>query len=267
MECLKDYQILCKNKINLYNINTEHRLNTINDGTTWWALAREIKGQVNTINPGISADKFLEYFSQLLNPKIISVTMQYAENHIIDDHLDMPITLEEIKLQLNRTKPNKAPGEDRIPYEFFVHATDEYLKTLATIYTRLLESTGDFEIFRKTIIYPVHKKGDINSVNNYRGIAFMNCIGKILMGIVNKRLNTWVERNNALNEYQAGFRKGYSATDNIYNLTSIIQIKFSENRRVYAFFVNFKLHLTVYQEIYLFISCNKREYPRGLYIL
>ena len=33
--------------------------------------------------------------------------------------LDRPITISEIKAMLNKVKLNKAPGEDRVPYEFF----------------------------------------------------------------------------------------------------------------------------------------------------
>lgn len=68
----------------------------------------------------------------------------------------------------------------------------------------------------------------------------MNCIAKILMGVIAERLNNWVCQNNILTEYQAGFRKKYSTMDNLYNLTAIIQLKFSEKKKVYAFFVDFK---------------------------
>lgn len=35
-------------------------------------------------------------------------------------------------------------------------------------------------------------------------------------------------------------KKKYSTIDNIYNLTAIVNLKFAENRKVYAFFVDFK---------------------------
>ena len=42
------------------------------------------------------------------------------------------------------------------------------------------------------------------------------------------------------NEFQAGFRKSYSTADNIYNLSSIVHLKFKRNEKVYAIFVDFK---------------------------
>jgi hypothetical protein len=60
------------------------------------------------------------------------------------------------------------------------------------------------------------------------------------MAVINNRLSKWVEVHNKLTEYQAGFRSKYSTIDNIYNLSCIIQLKFSEGKKVYAFFVDFK---------------------------
>ena len=68
----------------------------------------------------------------------------------------------------------------------------------------------------------------------------MNCIAKLFVGIINERLTNWIESNGILNEFQAGFRKNYSTVDNIYNLTSIVNLKFAEKKKVYAFFVDFK---------------------------
>lgn len=154
--------------------------------------------------------------------------------------MDKPISVEEIKSMLKKAKLNKAPGEDRITYEFFINATNGYLEQLASIYNRMFSECCIDEAFNKTIIFPIFKKGDINQPSNYRGISFMNCVAKIMMGILNARLYTWVEKNNILTEYQAGFRKKYSTVDNIYNLASIVHLKLEEKKKVYAFFIDLK---------------------------
>lgn len=96
------------------------------------------------------------------------------------------------------------------------------------------------ETFTETVICPIFKKGDQNNVCNYRGIAFINCVAKVLMGVMNERITNCIESHNILNEFQAGFRRGYSTIDNIYNLASIVHLKFDEKKKVYAFFVDFK---------------------------
>ena len=54
----------------------------------------------------------------------------------------------------------------------------------------------------------------------------MNSIAKVFMGILNERIQQFVEKHSILNEYQAGFRPNYSTVDNIYNLASIVHLKF-----------------------------------------
>ena len=95
------------------------------------------------------------------------------------------------------------------------------------------------ESFRKSVILPLYKKGDINDVSNYRGLSLLNTIYKIFTGIILNRLNHWINFHHILNEYQAGFRKSYSTVDNIFSLTSIVNLNWHENKNTFAFFVDF----------------------------
>ena len=141
---------------------------------------------------------------------------------------------------MKNSKLNKAPEEDGIPYEFIINATEEFQNNLVKSYNKMYNDCKIDDVFCKTIVFPIFKKGDPNMPENYRGISFMNCIAKVMMGILNKRLYDWVEDNDVLTEYQAGFRKKYSTIDNIYNLAGIVNIKLAEKKKVYAFFVDFK---------------------------
>lgn len=56
-----------------------------------------------------------------------------------------------------------------------------------------------------------------------------------------ERLTRRVQHNNKLNEFQSGFRKGYSTNENIFTLLNIVNIKMQRKRsKVYSFFVDFK---------------------------
>jgi hypothetical protein len=135
---------------------------------------------------------------------------------------------------------NKAAGEDGIPYEFWNNATDILLKDLCKVFNKILTEEKVEECFNKSIIFPIHKKGDTNIPSNYRGISFMNSVAKIFIGIMNIRLTKWVEDNNIIKENQAGFRKGFSTIDNIYSLCTIAHLKMKDKKKLYSFFVDFK---------------------------
>ena len=75
------------------------------------------------------------------------------------------------------------------------------------------------------IICPIYKnKGDAGNPDNYRGITILSCFGKLFTAVLNHRLNNYLENMNLLCEEQAGFRKGYSTIDHIFNLKCLVDL-------------------------------------------
>lgn len=64
-------------------------------------------------------------------------SISYAEQLIDNDQLDNPFTFGELRNVLKSVKSDKAPGPDRIPYEFFKNASDEFLNMLLTVYNNI----------------------------------------------------------------------------------------------------------------------------------
>lgn len=132
-------------------------------------------------------------------------TTSYAVPHIEYSDLDGPITFSDLQVVLCRVKNNKAPGLDRIPFEFYKEAPVTFLNLIL----RLFNDIMDIEVpdsFKKAVIFPLYKKGAVNSVRNYRGISFIDTITKLFTGVLLQRLGKWVEKHSLLNEFQAGFR-------------------------------------------------------------
>ena len=81
---------------------------------------------------------------------------------------------------------------------------------------------------------PIPKKGNIDDLNNYRGITLTSIFSKIFSCIIDNRLRQWPEHCNVLNDFQFGFRKGKSTTDSNFILSSIIdRVLNIEKRRNY----------------------------------
>lgn len=234
-----NFNEICKIAKQRYQDELCYKINNINNGKDWWRLVKEINNQDFRVGNAITSAMFRDYFKQLLNPMQTAQDFHYAPLMTYCESLDKDISVQDIKNMLLKIKVNKAPGEDRIPYEFFTNATDEFLVELARVYNKIYKESCIDAAFIKTIIFPIHKKGPVNAPSNYRGISFMNSAAKILMGILNERLISWVEERNVLVEYQAGFRRKYSTADNVYNLASIVNIKLAEKKKVYTFFVDF----------------------------
>lgn len=240
LEAKRRYRKVCEKRKKDYYLEMERKINGSYNAKDWWKIAKQLRGQSFQVGIQIAADDFKNYFDKLLNPSQLSHNILYAPIYKTDRELDKEINKQEIFEILNKAKTNKAPGVDRIPYEFLKNASQEFHTELANIFNIIFETGKIDEAFRDTIIFPIFKKGNANDTSNYRGISFMNCVAKVLMGILNSRIQKWVENYNVLNEYQAGFRPKYSTIDNVYNLASIVHLKFNEKKKVYAFFVDFK---------------------------
>lgn len=240
LEANKKFKQICEESKKEYYKELEYKIGRIQNSKEWWNIAKEIRKDIGNHCPNITAVTFQTYFENLLNHPSFSPDICYAGALKLDPDLDAPITLIELQEALTKSKCNKAPGIDRIPYEFYKHAPDTALVEITKIYNVILETGQADESFRTSVIYPIFKKGDNTNPSNFRGISFMNCIAKILMGIINTRLSNWTEKHKIINEYQAGFRKNYSTIDNIYSLSTIVHLKLNERKKVYAYFVDFK---------------------------
>ena len=62
------------------------------------------------------------------------------------------------------------------------------------------------------------------------GSLYLSCFGKLFTSILNNRLNNYLENMNIIAEKQAGFRKGYSTTDHIFNLKCLIDLYLLEGK-------------------------------------
>ena len=71
------------------------------------------------------------------------------------------------------------------------------------------------------VVCLIHKKGDPLICKNYRGISLLNAAYKVLSNIIFSRLLPYAEEN--IKEYQCGFTRNRSTTDQIFTLRQILE--------------------------------------------
>ena len=89
------------------------------------------------------------------------------------------------------------------------------------------------------LIIPLHKKGDVNCVENYRGITLLSTFGKLFTRILNNRLSFWADAYGVYIEAQAGFRANSSTVDHIFNLHRVMSHLLNHSKKLYCAFVDF----------------------------
>ena len=116
-----------------------------------------------------------------------------------------------------------------------------YYRCLLDLFNRLFE-TGDFQdSWGKSILVPIHKKGSLDSPDNYRGIVLQSVFSKVYTSVLNRRVTFYANMYDKISEYQAGFREGYSTVDNAFILNAFVDKYLSKKgNKLYVVFVDFK---------------------------
>ena len=75
--------------------------------------------------------------------------------------------------------------------------------------------------WKRSVFIPIPKKGNAKECWNYRTIALISHASKVMLNILQARLQQYV--NHELPDVQAGFRKGKGTRDQIANIHWIIE--------------------------------------------
>ena len=86
----------------------------------------------------------------------------------------------------------------------------------------------------KSVFIPIPKKGNAKECSNYCTIALMLHASKVMLKILQARLQQYVNRE--LPGVQAGFRKGRGTRDQIANVCWIIKKAREFQKNIYFFF-------------------------------
>ncbi|XP_072381681.1 uncharacterized protein [Diabrotica undecimpunctata] len=107
------------------------------------------------------------------------LTSQYSEG----------FTLEEINSAISEVKSGKAPGFDKIHPEFLLHCGKYARKWLVDFYTDMIKSGEIPHSSKRASIIAILKPGKANDQpQNYRPIALLSCVYKLLERLIYNRI-------------------------------------------------------------------------------
>lgn len=216
---------------------------SIKDPKAFWQTVRSINRK-SIIYNSITKEQWYDHFFHVFNDVQDQPDTDYPPFDEADEEAEPlftdAISREEVKASIGNLKAGKSAGPDQIVNEMLKQGSDVVIDFLVDLFNQLFD-TGTFpREWSKSVIVPIHKKGDVNKTDNYRGVALTSIVGKVYTHILNKRLTKWTEQNNKIVEEQAGFRAGHSTVDHIFTLFSIVQRFLQKNSKLYVAFVDFR---------------------------
>jgi hypothetical protein len=249
------------------------------DSKKFWGTIKSAM-QHATIPNTIPKDDWFEHFKKVFESEFIDQNemddYNDAENEAnFEENVEEPmldcaaldayITELEVENAIKALKLGKAAGPDGLGGEFYKYSLPCVVQFLTTFFNKLFDS-GSFPLkWSESIIHPLHKKGDIDSPDNYRGISLVNTCSKLYSYILNTRLTSYVEDNALLNEAQAGFRRGYSTIDHIFTLLTLVQKQLLNHSKLYAAFIDFKKAFDFVNRERLWVALRKKGIQGKMY--
>ncbi|XP_057310678.1 uncharacterized protein LOC130648640 [Hydractinia symbiolongicarpus] len=148
--------------------------------------------------------------------------------------------------------PGKSSGPFSIPAHILTLVKSELSIPLSKL-INLSFTTGIFPTNLKTAkTIPIYKKGSKLELTNYRPISLLSNIDKIYEKIIYKRVYGFLEANNALYKHQFGFRKNYSTSQTLLNISQKIMDALDKGNYACGVFIDLqKAFDTVDHEILL----------------
>ena len=124
---------------------------------------------------------------------------------VCDLEMEPEILESEVRKALNDVKNRKALGYDNIPVELVKEVGAEAIKVLTALCQQVWKTGVWPADWKKSVYIRMPKKGDSKACANYRTIALISHASKILLKIIQDRMESHITRE--ISGTQAGFRK------------------------------------------------------------
>ena len=109
-------------------------------------------------------------------------------------HLEPDVLECEVKWALGSITMNKASGGDGIPTELFQILKDDAVKVLHSICQQIWKTQQWPQDWKRSVFIPIPKKGNAKECSNCHTIALISHASKVMLKILQARLQQYVNR-------------------------------------------------------------------------
>jgi len=195
-------------------------------GKPWWRQVNEVLGRnakSNIMPPLVNGLEPVEKPSEkaeLLNKHFV------AKSKVKDDAASLedvprvtPRFMKPVRFRpkivrnlLRKVDPSKAPGLDAIKGVVLKNCSDSLCYPLARLFQLSYDQGVVPSEWKIAKVVPIHKKKSKTDPANYRPVALLSLVSKIMERIVVFHMTRFLEKEEILSDCQFGFRPGHSTT-------------------------------------------------------
>ena len=211
----------------------------------YWKMLRKLDDPLDKTKY-IPDQQLIDHFKEILTDPSLEKpsTNTTSANHNAEvpeqQGLDYAINKDELDRARRILKTGKSPGIDTLMNEMIDILVELYPSLVLKLFNNIFSNNWFCEEWLLSLITSLHKKGDKEDPDNYRGISLISCMAKLFLTIINNRLTLFSVERGILSPNQLGFVHLNRTSDPHIILNTIIQ-KYCHNKKkkLYGCFVDF----------------------------
>ena len=209
------------------------KINILQENGIVYSTCAEISSQLaNNFRKASSTNNYDEEFSNLKRNKEQNPIEFGQSNNIYNSDF----TQEEFLYSLNKTR-NTAPGQDQVNYDMIKKLPPHAQQHILKLYNKFFRETFFPEQWIHAVIIAIPKPGkDHSSPTNYRPIALLSCLCKLMERMINERLTEYLLIHNVITPEQCGCTKGKSTLDHLTRMENSVRTAFAHNQHYISIF-------------------------------
>ena len=140
-------------------------------------------------------------------------------------------------LRAIRRSDSQAVGVDGLPLSFITAAAPSVVGFICRVFNESLSSSTFPDRWKQSVVIALNKVPTPGCLGDFRPISLLCFLSKVLERLVHEQMASFVESRGLLDEFQSGFRPGYSTETAMIKLTD--DIRLGRDRRLLTALVLF----------------------------
>ncbi len=179
--------------------------------------------------------------------KVLNVQSMFSEAEVTsvwqrpvrEEMAEVP-SEEEVLEAVMKMKNGKTAGESEILSEMVKAAccSGSFVEILMELVSDVWAEGKVPADWSDAMLVPIPKKGDLTQCDNWRGIALLDVVGKVVSRVIQGRLQKLAE--DELPESQCGFRKGRGCVDMVFAVRQLLEKSWEHRERLFITFVDLR---------------------------
>lgn len=145
----------------------------------------------------------------------------------------------EIISRIIQSLPNKGPGSDNIRVQDLKLICPSISPLLAKLINLTLDSGHIPERLKLAVYRPVYKGGEHKQYCNYRPIAQLNQIHKVMEKFIGNQLNNYLHQFNVINHNQLAYQKNKGTNNLLVEFSQLVFKCLNDRQQVLVLFVDY----------------------------